>query len=210
MRATALLLLVAAGVAAQETLTLEDLGSGETTAAESHLFLLRGGMQSLSSDLELTFNADPYTVDADALLLLQPYRMRPGLMLGLGLSRTYWGLSEDVGMVAKHIDAIGGLVMPLTESNAWRVELLGYLGTGQTALGDDAANSASTETGIDIGLVFPVYKPWRLEGGVTAGWYWSKSETLDLTVNKAGTLFPVTIELSAEAVSYGLSLSWRP
>lgn len=219
MRPTALLFLIAASAAAQdEPLTLEDLGRGDSPASENHLFLLRTGVQSLSSDLGLSFNADPYTLDegkgnrfhVDALLELQPYRMRPGLVLGLGLSRTYWGLGGDVGLTARHLDVIGGLVMPLTPSNTWRVELLGYVGAGQATLGDGAASSASTETGVDVGLVFPVYKPWRLEGGITAGWYWSRSESLDLDVVKSGSVIPVTIEVSPDAMAYGLSLTWRP
>lgn len=219
MRPTALLFLVAASLAAQDKpLTLEDLGMGYSPVSENHLFLLRTGVQSLASDMGISFNADPYTLEegkgnrlhVDGLLQLQPYRMRPGLVLGLGLSRTYWGLGEDVGLTAQHLDVIGGLVMPLTPNNAWRVELLGYLGAGQATLGDGAASSASTECGVDLGLVFPVYKPWRLEGGITAGWYWSRSESLDLDVVMSGNVIPVTIEVSPDAVAYGLSLTWRP
>jgi hypothetical protein len=223
VRSSALLLVLAAALPAAERtpLSLEELGGPrfrEQPVPSSHLFLLRSGVQVLASDTSLALNDASYTlsansgnrVHAEGLLLIQPYQMRPGLMLGLGFARTYWSLGEDAGMTLKSIAAHGGLVMPLTRSNEWRIELLGYLGAAQAMVGDSVVNSQATEQGLDLGLVFPLYRPWGLEGGLTIGRYWNHVDPVEVSVTKAGTSLPAEIDFSTQALSYGFSLTWRP
>lgn len=223
MRYSALLLVLAAALPAAErtSLTLEELGGPsyrQQPSPSSHLFLLRAGLQSVAGDSDLLLNDAPYAMaenkgnrtHVEGLLLIQPYQMRPGMMIGLGVSRTYWGLGEDAGMVSKYIVAHGGLVMPLTRSNDWRVELLGYVGAGQAVVGDDVVSSQATEEGIDLGLVFPICRSWGLEGGVTVGRYWSGIDAKEISVVKAGSTLSGDIDLDAKGMSYGFSVTWRP
>ncbi len=220
MRTCSLLLVLAASLPAAE-LTLDELtrqahmDSGYYSADRP--FRTRAGVQSIATDTDIDINGNKFSLGedtslrthAEGLVLIQPMRNRPGLILGAGLSRTVVNVTDDLGQTATCIDGLLGLTYGLTPDNQWRIDAIGYAGFGWGTLADDLDGKAR-EAGLEVALNFPLVRSWNLEGAVSVGYSQISFDPGSYDVVFAGNTYPVDLELTSSGPSFGLALLWRP
>jgi len=220
VRTSLILLALAAAVPAAE-LTLEELSrqsyveSGAFSIDQP--FRLRAGVQSIATGTTIDLNSSKFDIGDDAtvrshvegLVLIQPLRNRPGLILGAGASRTVVNITDTLGQSATILDALGGLTLGLSADNQWRIDLLGYAGFGWGKLGDDFGGKA-TEYGVELALNGPLLRRWNLEWSLSVGWSRLVFDPGSFDIIHASTVYPVNLELNASGPSLGIAILWRP
>lgn len=220
MRTCSILLALAASIPAAE-LTLDDLSrqsymdTGYYSADRP--FRLRAGVQSIATDATLGLNGSNFGIGSDTtlrthgegLVLVQPMRNRPGLIVGFGGSRTEVNLNDGLAQTASCIDGLFGLTYGLSPDNQWRIDAIGYAGFGWGRLGSSLKGPAN-EVGVEVALNMPLVRRWNLEGAVSLGWSRLAFDPGSFDVVYAGNTYPVDLELTTEGPSFGLAILWRP
>lgn len=211
MRCTVTLLALAAVATAADTSDwLEDL------AQPPKPWVVRAGWQALGNTLGVKLNdsSDDFSgqqgnrIYGAVLVIAQTFPDRPGLTLGLGGSRTSWGVGKDVNLTSSFVDAYLGLTVPFNAyEGRMRMEILGYAGAGRGSLDGDIPGPAN-ELGVDLGLTMPFGRS-GFEATATAGWYYSTYDPVATTLKVNGTTYPIDLSITGSGYAAGLALAYR-